>query len=82
MRAGLIVLMATAVAGCAAGSYDPSSLERRLESTGVTPAAAKCVVEKMTHKFGEPRLGGRDDVSREELAAERVVLRQCGVKAG
>ena len=74
--------MATSVAGCATGSYDPTSLERRLESTGVSAAAAKCVVGKMTDKFGERRLGGRDDVSREELQAERVLLRQCGVKAG
>ena len=82
MRAGLIVLTATAVTGCAAGSYDPSSLERRLESTGVSPAAAKCVVEKMTDKFGERRLGGRDTASQEELQAERILLRQCGVKGG
>ena len=82
MRAGWIVLMAAAVAGCAAGSYNPSALERRLESTGVSRAGAKCVVEKMTEKFGERRLGGRDHASRAELQAERTLLRQCGVKAG
>jgi hypothetical protein len=81
-RAGLIVLIAISAAGCAAGTYDPGSLERKLESTGVSPAAAKCVVEKMTDKFGERRLGGRANPSALEFKAERVLLRQCGVKAG
>jgi hypothetical protein len=79
-RAGLIVLIGSLATGCAAGTYDPNKLERRLESTGVAPTAAKCVVEKMTDKFGERRLGGRDQVSALELDAERALLRQCGVK--
>jgi hypothetical protein len=78
----LIVLIATQAAGCAAGSYDPNTLERRLESTGVSPTAAKCVVEKMTDEFGEPRLGGREEPSALELKAERLLLRECAVLAG
>ena len=81
-RAGLIVLIAISAAGCATGSYDPNKLERRLESTGVSRAAAKCVMAKMTAKFGEPRLGGRENPSPEELKAERLLLRECGVKPG
>ena len=76
----MIVLIATSAAGCAAAGYDAGSLRHRLEATGVAPDKAKCVVDHMTAEFGSDRLGARADAAAAELAAERKLLRQCGVK--
>ena len=74
------LLIVTSTAGCAAGGYNSKALERRLESTGVSPAAAKCVVDRMPGDLGEQRIGARANPTPEEFAAERKILRECGVK--
>ena len=76
----MIVLIGTSAAGCASGGYNPGALERRLVSTGVSRRAAKCVIDAMTEKFGEDRLGGRADATADEVKAQRVLLTRCGVK--
>ena len=80
MRLGTIVLIGTCAAGCAASGYQPSALEKKLVAVGVKPAAAKCVVEGMTEKFGSQILGSRVEPSRAEINAQRVILRRCEVK--
>jgi hypothetical protein len=75
----MIVLIAISAAGCAAGGYQPGVLERRLEATGVSPAAAKCVVDRMAD-LGDTRLSAHANATAAEFAAERKILRQCGVR--
>ncbi len=77
---GAIVLIGAVAAGCTAGGYEPSSLQGRLVKAGVAPAAAKCVIQGMTEKFGSQILGARVDPSAEEVNAQRVILRRCEVK--
>jgi hypothetical protein len=48
--------------------------------SGVAPAAAKCVIQGMTEKFGGQILGARVAPSAQEVNAERVILRRCEVK--
>ena len=80
LRLGTIVLIGTCAAGCAASGYQPSALEKKLVAVGVKPAAAKCVVEGMTEKFGSQILGARVEPSPAEINAQRVILRRCEVK--
>jgi hypothetical protein len=80
LRLGAIVLIVTVAAGCTAGGYDPNTLQGRLVKAGVAPAAAKCVIQGMTAKFGTQILGARVDPSAQEVNAERVILRRCQVK--
>lgn len=80
-RLGAIVLTGFFASGCAMGGYDPGALRSHLVAAGVTPAQAKCVVDGMTEKFGDNRLGGRADATGAELKLQRAILRRCGVKA-
>jgi hypothetical protein len=80
MRLGTIVLIGTFAAGCAAGGYQPSALEKKLVAAGVKPAAAKCVTQGMTEKFGSPILSARVEPTPLEIHAQRVILRRCQVK--
>jgi hypothetical protein len=79
-RAGLIVAIGALCAACAAGGYDAGAVRRHLIDAGVSPAAADCVVLHMGPRFGEERLGARADPSAAEIAAERALMRTCGVK--
>jgi len=78
-RAAPIVAIAALCAACAASGYDAGSVRRHLVAAGVSPAAADCVVLHMGPRFGEARLGARAAPSAKELAAERALLRACGV---
>ena len=80
LRLGTIVLIGTCAAGCAAGGYQPSALEKKLIAGGVAPAAAKCAIQGMTEKFGEPILSARVRPTPQEINAQRVILRRCEVK--
>ena len=80
LRLGAIVLIGIVAAGCTAGGYEPNTLQGRLEQAGVPPAAAKCVIQGMTEKFGTQILGARVDPSAQEINAQRVILRRCDVK--
>ena len=80
-RIGAIVLTGLFASGCAMGGYDPGALRSHLVSIGVSPAKAKCVVDGMTEKFGDNRLGGRADASALELKLQRSIVRRCGVPA-
>lgn len=71
--------MGCSIAGCAAGGYDPGALQQHLVSIGISRTAAKCAVDHMTDKFGDPRLGARADASAAEVKAERALLVRCGV---
>ena len=51
-------------------------------SAGVSPKAAKCVINAMNDKFGQNRLGARVTPSADEAAAQRTLLRKCQVKVG
>jgi hypothetical protein len=78
-RVAVIVLIAVLSSACAAGTYSKSSLENHLEKVGVKPAKATCVLDKMATRFGNTRLNARTDPIAAEFAAERTVLRKCGV---
>jgi hypothetical protein len=80
-RAAVIVLIATAVSGCAASGYDAGALKSRLVSAGLSRAAATCVVDHMGPRFGDTRLGVHGDPTPAELKAERALLKACGVKS-
>jgi len=80
LRLGAIVLIGTFAAGCTAGGYAPNTLQGRLVEAGVAPAAAKCVIQGMTKKFGTQILSARVEPSAPEINAERVILRRCQVK--
>ena len=79
-RAGLIVAIGALCAACAAGGYDAGAVRRHLVDAGLSPKAADCVVLHMGPRFGEDRLSARADPTAAELAAERALLRTCGVK--
>jgi hypothetical protein len=81
LRLGAIVLIGIVAAGCTAAGYEPNTLQGRLVKAGVAPAAAKCVIQGMTEKFGAPILGARVEPSAQEINAQRVILRRCQVKA-
>jgi hypothetical protein len=79
-RAGLIVAIGALCAACASGGYNAGAVRRHLVEAGLSPAAADCVVLHMGPRFGEDRLGARADPTAAEIAAERALLRTCGVK--
>ena len=79
-RAALIVAIAALCAACALSGYDAGAVRRHLIDAGLSPAAADCVVLHMGPRFGDDRLGARATPSAAELAAERALMRACGVK--
>jgi hypothetical protein len=81
LRAVVIVLIGALSSGCAAGGYNTGSLHRRLVNAGLRPAQATCVIDKMVDRFGDARLNARADPISAEIAAERRLLRACGVVA-
>ena len=78
-RAATIVLIVAATAGCAATGYSTGAARRHLESAGLTAAQASCVAGRMGPEFGDSRLGARAEPSAAERAAERALMRECGV---
>jgi hypothetical protein len=80
LRVGTIVLIGMLCSGCAMPGYDSSAAQKHLVAAGVAPATARCVVERMTAKFGANQLSGRVDPTALELRVERTVLSKCGVK--
>jgi hypothetical protein len=81
LRGVLIVLIATLLSGCAAAGYDSGAARRHLVGVGISSTAATCVVDHMSSRFGDGRLGARADPSAAELKAEQALLKVCGVKA-
>ena len=79
-RAGLIVAISALCAACAAGGYDAGAVRRHLVEAGLSPEAADCVVLRMGPRFGDERLAARADPTAAEIAAERALMRSCGVK--
>jgi hypothetical protein len=81
LRAGLIVLSASLVAGCAATGYNAGAAQRHLVSAGLSRKAAACVIGHMGPSFGADRLNARERPDPDEFKAERAILKACGVKA-
>jgi hypothetical protein len=79
-RAGLIVAIGALCSACAAGGYDAGAVRRHLVKAGLSQEAADCVVLHMGPRFGDERLGARADPTAAEIAAERALMRTCGVK--
>ena len=79
VRAGLIVLIAALSTGCSVGGYNAGSLHSRLVRAGLEPAQATCVIDAMVFRFGDARLNAHADAIAAEIAAERTLLRKCGV---
>ena len=79
-RAVLIVAISALCAACAASGYDAGAVRRHLVEAGVSPEAADCVVLHMGPRIGDERLGARADPTAAEIAAERALMRTCGVK--
>jgi hypothetical protein len=77
VRLSAIVLTAAFAAGCASSGNDSRALQQRLVAVGLNSATAKCVVDGMVAKFGENRLGARVEPTREEIAAQKVLVREC-----
>jgi hypothetical protein len=77
----MIVLIAVSVSGCAASGYDAAALKSHLIDAGLSGAAATCVVDRMSPRFGDARLGAHADPTAAELDAERALLKACGVRA-
>jgi hypothetical protein len=80
-RVGAIVLIGVFASGCAESGYNPGALQRHLVNAGESPAVAKCVVNSMTAKFGVPHLGGRADPTKDELDAQRALMKKCGARS-
>jgi hypothetical protein len=80
VRLGAIVLIGTLAAGCAAETKNARTLQESLVSIGVTPTAAKCVVDGMSNTFGDRRLGAHEVPTADEIRAQKALLRKCEVK--
>jgi hypothetical protein len=79
LRAAMIVLSASLASGCAAHGYSAPAAQHHLVAVGVSPKAAACVVKHMGPRFGADRLNTRARPDPDELKAEQVLLKACGV---
>ena len=49
-------------------------------AVGVAPASATCLVRQMRHDFTDLRLGAQEKPTAAEVARQRKLARECGVK--
>jgi hypothetical protein len=80
VRLGAIVLIGTFATGCASQVPDARALQDQLVAVGVAPAAARCLVRQMRKDFTDVRLGAQEHPTDEEIALQRELARECGVK--